>query len=133
MVHNHTAQCPHCVQCRKEVGSHDCRSDLSVLSQLPFPMKRNSNASIRAGPSEPYGNIWELFPHQVLTEFPLLTFNISFVQEDFLDFKDLGVLPCQFFKTSDTPAELKLESSAPERCRRHTILVVRSSCPARHQ
>ena len=62
IVHNHTAQCPHCVQCRKEVGSHDCRSDLSVLSQLPFPMKRNSNASIRAGPSEPMGTYGNYFP-----------------------------------------------------------------------
>ena len=63
-----------------------------------------------------------------------LTFNISFDQEDFLDFKDLGALLRQVFKRSGAPAELKLESSAPERrCRRHTILVARSSCPARHQ
>ena len=71
---------------------------------------------------------------QVLTEFTFLTFNISFDQENFLDFKDLGALLRQVFKYSGAPAELKLESSAPERrCRRHTILVVRSSCPARHQ
>ena len=70
--------------------------------------------------------------HQDLMEFPFLTLNISFDHD--ADFKDLRALPRQVFKRYGAPAELKLESSAAERrCRRHTILVARSSCPARHQ
>ena len=91
--------------------------------KIGFPKKLNSTANL---------NFLFLSPFKEL--FPFLTFKILFDQEDFLDFKDLGALPRQFFKSSGAPAELKLESSAPERrCRRHTILVVRSSCPARHQ